>query len=143
MTLLSNVARDDAALPPPEPATICLPYRAESVGAARRFVSGKLREWGLDDLVDDASVVISELTTNALETGCQTHMIVAVRRPSDRIVRFLVGDGSRAIPVLVKAEPGATSGRGLALIHRLTDGRWGVTPLPFGKVVHADLSAPH
>ncbi|MFG2911527.1 ATP-binding protein [Kitasatospora sp. NPDC048298] len=143
MTLISNIMRGDAARPPLEPATICLPYQAESVGAARRFVSGKLREWGLDDLVDDASVVVSELTTNALKTGCQTRMVVAVRRPTDRTLRILVGDGSRVIPVLVKAEPGATSGRGLAMVHRLTDGRWGVTPLPFGKVVHADLSTPH
>ncbi|MEU1287057.1 ATP-binding protein [Kitasatospora sp. NPDC005856] len=142
MTLLSNVVRGNAALPPPEPATMCLPYRAESVRAARRFVSGRLREWGLDDLVDDASVVVSELTTNAVKTGCQTRMVVAVRRPSDHIIRILVGDGSRVMPVLVKAGPDATSGRGLAMVDRLTRGRWGVTPLPFGKVVHADLPVP-
>ncbi|MGW3233349.1 ATP-binding protein, partial [Kitasatospora sp. NPDC001095] len=83
MTLLSNVARGNAALPPPEPATICLPYLPESVGVARRFVSGKLREWGLDDLVDDASVVVSELATNALKTGCQTRMVIQCHEVKD------------------------------------------------------------
>jgi anti-sigma regulatory factor (Ser/Thr protein kinase) len=148
MTLLSNVARGDApplpdedtrARPHSEPATVCLPYRPESVGAARRLVAAKLREWGLDELVDDAMVIVSELVTNAVKTGCQTRMVVAVRRPSSRVVRILVGDGSRAMPVMVKAETEQTSGRGLAIVHLLTRGRWGVTPLPLGKIVHADL----
>ncbi|MFE7592235.1 ATP-binding protein [Kitasatospora sp. NPDC057512] len=124
------------------PATVCLPYQAESVGAARRLVGAKLREWELDELMEDALLIVSELATNAVETGCQTRMVVAVRRPSDRVVRILVGDGSRAMPVMIQAGPYATSGRGLALVHRLTQGRWGASPRPFGKVVHADLSTP-
>ncbi|MET8626114.1 ATP-binding protein [Kitasatospora sp. NPDC004669] len=124
------------------PATACLPYHPESVTAARRLVVAKLREWGLDDLVDDAAVIVSELATNSVKTGCQTRMVVAVRRPTDRIVRILVGDGSRSMPVMIQAGLDATSGRGLAMVHRLTHGRWGVTPLPFGKVVHADLATP-
>ncbi|MFJ7247168.1 ATP-binding protein [Kitasatospora sp. NPDC098652] len=151
MTLLSNALRGDAVLhqipdastrPRATPATVCLPYRPESVGAARRFVCAQLREWGLDDLVDDAVVIVSELATNSIKTGCQTRMLIGVRRPSDRIVRILVGDGSRSMPVMVQAGPDATSGRGLSMVHRLTHGRWGVTPLPFGKVVHADLATP-
>ncbi|MEV7936542.1 ATP-binding protein [Kitasatospora sp. NPDC088264] len=140
-TLLTAVATPDTARFT-TPATIRLPYQAESVGAARRFVVAKLREWGLDDLVDDASLIASELATNAVRTGCQTRMIVAVRRPSDRIIRILVGDGSCSMPVMIQAEPDATSGRGLAMVHRLTQGRWGASPRPFGKVVHADLPTP-
>ncbi|MEU6966226.1 ATP-binding protein [Kitasatospora aureofaciens] len=123
-------------------ASVCLPYRPESVGAARRFVCTQLRGWGLDDLVDDAALIVSELVTNSIKTGCQTRMLVGVRRPTDRTVRILVGDGSRSMPVMVQARPDATSGRGLAMVHRLTHGCWGVTPLPFGKVVHADLATP-
>ncbi|MFJ9845248.1 ATP-binding protein [Kitasatospora sp. NPDC101155] len=149
MTLLSNVVRADASPQPDEgarvrphsePATACLPYRPESVAAARRFVATKLREWGLDDLLDDASVIVSELATNAVKTGCQTRMVVAVRRPSSRIVRILVGDGCRSMPAMVDVGPDRTSGRGLAIVHRLTRGRWGVTLLPLGKIVHADLA---
>ncbi|MET9179303.1 ATP-binding protein [Kitasatospora aureofaciens] len=123
-------------------ASVCLPYGPESVGAARRFVDTQLRDWGLDDLVDDAALIVSELVTNSIKTGCQTRMLVGIRRPTNRMVRILVGDGSRSMPVMVQARPDATSGRGLAMVHRLTHGRWGVTPLPFGKVVHADLAMP-
>ncbi|MGA5821783.1 ATP-binding protein [Kitasatospora sp. NPDC094028] len=149
MNLLSNTVRGTAAPQPDlgakveqhsKPATVCLPYQPESVPAARRFVCAKLREWGLDELVDDAALIVSELATNAVKTGCQTRMIVAVRRPSARIVRILVGDGSRAMPVMIQASRDSTSGRGLAMVHRLTRGQWGVTPLPLGKIVHADLS---
>ncbi|MER6302505.1 ATP-binding protein [Kitasatospora sp. NPDC001539] len=151
MTLVSNGGRSNAGLPQGSaasvraraaPMTTCLPYRPESVAAARRFVVAKLLEWGLDDLADDASVIVSELATNSLRTGCRTRMLVGVRRPTERVVRILVGDGSRSLPVMVQAGPGATSGRGLAMVHRLTHGRWGVTLLPFGKVVHADLAVP-
>ncbi|MFJ8473122.1 ATP-binding protein [Kitasatospora sp. NPDC094011] len=123
-------------------ASLLLPYQPESVAAARRFVGAQLREWGLDDLVDDAAVIVSELTTNSLRTGCRTRMLVGLRRPAGHIVRILVGDGSRTMPVMLQAGPDATSGRGLAMVHRLTHGRWGVTLLPHGKVVHADLATP-
>ncbi|WP_063763227.1 ATP-binding protein [Streptomyces sp. NRRL WC-3742] len=125
-----------------EPATICLPYLPESVGASRRLVRAKLQEWDLDELVDDATLIVSELATNAIRTGCQTRMVVAIRRPSSRVVRILVGDGSRAMPVMIRAGDGATSGRGLSMVHQLTRGRWGVTPLALGKIVHADLPTP-
>ncbi|MFE7594584.1 ATP-binding protein [Kitasatospora sp. NPDC057512] len=151
MTLLSKAVRGDAVLQQVPDAsahlrsasgTVCLPYQPESVGVARRFVCARLREWGLDDLVDDSAVIVSELVTNSSKTGCHTRMLVGVRRPTDRVVRILVGDGSRSMPVMIQAGPDATSGRGLAMVHRLTNGRWGVTLLPFGKVVHADLTTP-
>ncbi|WP_051838158.1 ATP-binding protein [Streptomyces sp. NRRL WC-3742] len=91
----------------------CLPYLPESVEAAQRLVCAKLREWMLDDLVDDAALIVSELATNAITTGCQTRMVVAIRRPSCQIVRILVGDGSRVMPVTIQAGRDATSGRGL------------------------------
>ncbi|MFJ9695792.1 ATP-binding protein [Kitasatospora sp. NPDC101183] len=121
-------------------AMLRLPYQPESVGVARRFVCAKLREWGLGEAVDDAALIVSELATNAVRTGCQTRMIVALRRPAPGIVRILVGDGSRVMPVMIRARISATSGRGLAMVHRLTRGQWGVSFLPLGKVVHADLS---
>ncbi|MCX4756886.1 ATP-binding protein [Kitasatospora purpeofusca] len=140
MTLTSNAAGGGVALRrATRPATVSLPYRPESVAAARCCIRAKLHDWGLDELVDDASVVVSELATNAVRTGCRTRMIVAVRRPAEHLVRLLVVDGSGAMPVMIEAESDATSGRGLAIVHRLTHGRWGVTLLPFGKIVHADL----
>ncbi|WP_051741168.1 ATP-binding protein [Kitasatospora sp. MBT66] len=123
----------------PAPSTAALPYEAASVPAARRMVRMKLLEWELEALVDDAMLIVSELATNAVETGCRTRMVVALRRPTERLVRIIVADGSRSMPVMIKAGGEQTSGRGLAMVHRLTGGRWGTTLHGLGKVVYADL----
>ncbi|MFF4814768.1 ATP-binding protein [Kitasatospora sp. NPDC001309] len=121
------------------PATALLPYRGESVGEARRMVRGKLVEWGLPELIDAAEVVVSELVTNAVKTGCLARMAVTVRRVTDRTVRVAVRDGSRILPVLMVAGEDEEGHRGLALVHHLTGGRWGASVEVWGKIVHADL----
>ncbi|GHF77021.1 hypothetical protein GCM10018790_63890 [Kitasatospora xanthocidica] len=126
----------------PAPATLRLPYTPQSARAARRLVNVKLTEWGLEALVEDAELIISELVGNAAKTGCQTFMVVAVRRPAAGIVRLLVSDGSASMPVRIDAGPSAESGRGLDLVHRLTKAKWGVQLWARGKVVHADLEVP-
>ncbi|MFI8458055.1 ATP-binding protein [Kitasatospora sp. NPDC085464] len=118
-----------------------LPYRPESAAAARSLVRAKLIEWGLPGLVDDALLIVSELTANAVRTGCQTYMIVGIRHPTTGTVRLLVSDGSASVPVRIDAGPDAVSGRGLDLVHHLTNGRWGTQLWRRGKVVHADLPA--
>ncbi|MFJ9610426.1 ATP-binding protein [Kitasatospora sp. NPDC101176] len=146
MTTTLELATGTAEVPspaPPGPATLRLPYAAESAAAARRLVRAKLTEWELPDLVDDALLIISELVANAVGTGCQTHMVVAIRRPTDRTVRLLVSDGSASLPVRIDAGPDAESGRGLDLVHKLTNAKWGVQLWPRGKVVHADLPTTH
>ncbi|MER7757193.1 ATP-binding protein [Kitasatospora sp. NPDC097643] len=127
---------------PPGPATLRLPYEPQSARPARRMVRAKLTEWGLPELVDDAELIISELVGNAVKTGCRTHMIVGIRRPTAGLVRLLVSDGSAAPPVWIDADTSAESGRGVALVHRLTNGKWGAQLWPRGKVVHADLPVP-
>ncbi|MFJ3217683.1 ATP-binding protein [Kitasatospora sp. NPDC086801] len=122
-----------------KPATVRLPYLPESAGKARRMVREKLGEWGLPELVDDGELIVSELVANAAKTGCLTRMAVTIRRVGDRTVRVAVRDGSGALPVLMVAGEGEECHRGLALVHKLTKGRWGVVVEPFGKVVHADL----
>ncbi len=133
-------ARDDVKVACP--ATAFLPYERESCPAARRLVRDKLCEWGLEQLIDDAELIISELVSNTLKTGCLTQMVVAIRRPTDRTVRLSVRDGSRSLPVWIDAGPNAEGGRGLDIVHKLTKGRWGVSADPFGKTVHASLEVP-
>ncbi|MFD5433762.1 ATP-binding protein [Kitasatospora sp. NPDC127067] len=116
-----------------------LSYAPQSASAARRLVRTTLRAWGLDDLVEAGELVVSELAGNAAKTGCQRKMTVAVERITDRCVRISVRDGSRALPCLIDAGLAAVSGRGMALVHHLTGGHWGVTLEPLGKTVHADL----
>ncbi|MFJ7910193.1 ATP-binding protein [Kitasatospora sp. NPDC096204] len=143
MTTTLELVTEAAEVAVPGPATVRLPYVAQSAAAARRLVRAKLTEWELPDLIDDALLIVSELVANALGTGCQTHMVVAIRRPTNRTVRLLVSDGSASLPVRINAGPGAESGRGLDLVHTLTNAKWGVQLWPRGKVVHADLPTTH
>ncbi|KJS60649.1 ATP-binding protein [Streptomyces rubellomurinus] len=122
-----------------KPSLAHLPYRPESASAARRLVRDKLAEWGMDELIDDAQLIASELAGNAAKTGCQLRMTVEITRITARTVRIEVTDGSRITPVLMDAGRDDEGGRGLALVHKLTRGQWGVTPITLGKTVHADL----
>ncbi|MEV6209813.1 ATP-binding protein [Kitasatospora sp. NPDC051914] len=128
--------------PSRSPATAALKYQPESAGAARRLVRRKLVEWGLDGLIDAAEVIASELVSNAVKTGCHTHMVVKIRRSTEGLIRISVRDGSRTMPVLLRAGADDECHRGLALVDMLTGGLWGATPDPFGKTVHADLRVP-
>ncbi len=141
--LLETQASSDA-LPTslPAPAEVLLPYLPEAAGQARRFLRTTLTGWGLDGLVDTAVLVGSELVTNAAKTGCQQRMTVALRHISRTAVRITVRDGSCVLPVLIRASPDEECHRGLALVDRLTGGRWGASVEPAGKVVHADLAIP-
>ncbi len=121
------------------PATAALKYQPESASAARRLVRRKLQDWGLDNLVDDAQLIVTELVSNACKTGCATFMVVKIGRITAQTIRISVRDGSRALPVLLHAGDGEECHRGLGLVHKLTAGRWGATPDSYGKTVHADL----
>src|SRR5690606_16409039 len=50
-------------------ATFPLANAADAPGTARRLTRNTLQGWGLETLVDDASVIVSELVTNALRYG--------------------------------------------------------------------------
>ncbi|MFF2146185.1 ATP-binding protein [Kitasatospora sp. NPDC058190] len=132
-----------AAVPLPArisgPATATLKYQPESAGAARRLVRRKLQDWGLNDLVDDAQLIVTELVSNACKTGCMTFMTVKIRRITSQTVRISVRDGSRTMPVLLHAACDEECHRGLALVQKLTSGRWGAALDAHGKTVHADL----
>ncbi|MER7766561.1 ATP-binding protein [Kitasatospora sp. NPDC096140] len=138
--MLESHAPPDAGSRPA--AKVLLPYLPESAGQARRFVRETLTTWDMVELIDVTELVISELATNAAKTGCGRRMTVAVERVSRTTVRTSVRDGSRTLPVLIQASPDEECHRGLALVDRLTSGRWGASIEPFGKVVHADLSVP-
>ncbi|MGW4898424.1 ATP-binding protein [Kitasatospora sp. NPDC004240] len=114
------------------------PYAPRSASAARRLVRTALPAWGLEDLVEAGELIVSELVGNAVRTGCR-RMTVTVERVTERCVRISVRDGSRALPCLIEAGSSAESGRGLALVHRLTGGHWGASLESLGKTVHADL----
>ncbi|MGN6871082.1 MAG: MEDS domain-containing protein [Solirubrobacteraceae bacterium] len=106
--------------------------------AARRFVAGLLGRQPYGDRVDrdDAQLVISELSTNAV-IHAGTPFSVAVRSDGSA-VRISVQDSSSMQPVMREDNPAALAGRGLRLI-AMVSRAWGVEYGPDGKTVWAEL----
>lgn len=133
----------------PEGAVCPLRGTGASPGIAREFTSATLRSWGLADLCDDATVVVSELVTNAIRYGLPAGFGAADERPirltlvrHGRLLVCIVADGSRREPSTRDACDAAETGRGLHVIEALSRA-WGWTPLPgTGKAVWAAIAIP-
>lgn len=119
------------------------PYPAACV-AARTFTGDVLEGWGLGELRWEATLVVSELVTNALvhttspirlslRVKDSGRLWIGVHDTSDRRIR----QGRR------RATPEAVSGRGLRIVAELSSA-WGVLPHPrrTGKVVWCELPVP-
>jgi len=116
-----------------------LPGKPASVGRARRLVADALAAWALDALVDDASLLVSEVVTNAvLHAG--TDVTIRIRRAGGG-VRVEVADGSPVAPAPRRYHGEAVTGRGLQILGS-TASAWGTTITGSGKVVWFDLGRP-
>lgn len=116
-----------------------LPREARSAGVARRLVRTALTLWGLNSLTEDASLVITELVSNAVDHSRLPSIRVIVSRPSANRVRLGVVDRSRTLPILDAALSGdELRGRGLILVDTLTE-EWGTELYRWGKQVWAEL----
>ena len=106
--------------------TVSRRFRAseESVGAARRFVSGIISDLP-GELQDSVSVMVSELSTNAL-VHASSGFDVAVER-SDETVLILISDQGDGIPMVQSPNPSEPHGRGLRIVETLSDD-WGIMP---------------
>ena len=120
------------------------------VSGARRFVSDGLQSWGRVELLDDATLCVSELAGNAVLHSGTTFMEIVLHRLRTGI-RVSVEDdgpvpaaavhprpgfpGEHLVPVL-EEEP--TTGRGLAIVSILASD-WGVELTEAGKRVWAEL----
>ena len=82
-----------------------------------------------EDAVVTATLLTSELITNALEHGTGT-ITVLVSCEGER-VRVAVVDESDAAPLPREAGPDDEGGRGLLIVEALAEA-WGVDPLPRG-----------
>lgn len=120
------------------PLDLVVSAQPEAVPAVRRAVRAQLIEWGLGDLVDPVSLVVSELATNAVLHARGT-LRVTLRREGDG-ARLEVGDDSPRLPHRRRRSPLSGTGRGLALVAELA-GAWGVqVTAGGGKVVWAAFS---
>lgn len=107
---------------------------------ARRMVDMALSVWHLPQLVDDARLVVTELTGNAARHARGDVVRVTVTRTARCRVRVTVTDRSRRVPELQAGDPLAETGRGLRLVDAVS-ADWGVTPFKWGKSVWAEVAA--
>ena len=121
-------------------AELQLPAELTSVRLARRFVADQLEEWGINELLDDAMLVTSELAANAITHAESACRIRISRTPSS--VRIDVIDSGSGTPEPQPPSSTAEHGRGLHLVDAITSA-WGLDDVPGdGKVVWAELARP-
>ncbi|MEU6313783.1 SAM-dependent methyltransferase [Streptomyces sp. NPDC047014] len=127
-------------------AWMMLPSRPESVRTARNFVADQLARWGCSGLEGSATLVCSELVSNAVRHGTPDPvagqcMVALTLVPGEALITQ-VADSEPAPPVPKVTPAGALaeSGRGLAIVTRLS-AYWGASPGPdgMGKIVSAYL----
>jgi hypothetical protein len=106
-----------------------------SIKAARDFTTQTLLDWDLCWLTQDATLVVSELVTNALRHGALDGDGGAGRGRPELILWGRPGylvcvviDSSAGAPVRVPAGPAREDGRGLLVVQALSS-RWGWTML--------------
>lgn len=94
------------------------PRTVAAVARLRRDVAAWARTCGVNDTtIDDLSLVVSELATNAVRHGSGTRMRLVVARIGDTIDLRLDDDGPTATPDAPDALDGA--GQGLAIVRAL------------------------
>lgn len=115
---------------------------------ARSFTRRTLTSWGLDELIADAEVIVSELLANAIrhawprrpENGAAADCGLALWLLRDAgAFMCVVTDPSDAAPTMRQPCQGGENGRGLHVIHALSD-QWGWSEFrEHGKAVWAIL----
>ncbi|WP_433306282.1 ATP-binding protein [Actinoplanes sp. CA-030573] len=105
---------------------------------ARNLATEACATWGLPELIGPASLVASELVTNAIEHAGTMITVQFTRRK--RYMHVAVRDGSPVEPVLAEEVTAGDRGRGLKLVDSVAT-HWGWLPSRDGKVVWATLAA--
>lgn len=109
--------------------------QAQTAGRARRLIRQALRRWDLDEQVDAAELLVSEIVTNAVRYAERP---ITLRLLRTDVLRCEVGDDAPLLPRMRHAAPEEEGGRGLYLVNRMAQ-RWGATRLGAGKVVWFEL----
>jgi anti-sigma regulatory factor (Ser/Thr protein kinase) len=122
-----------------------LPHAPSSVAIARKRLSSELTASGVyESVIDDASVIVSELLSNALRHARPLpsgHVRLAWDRSGDLIELEVSDGGSSTEP---RRGPGTLSslgGRGLGIVEALSEG-WGVRHDDETTTVWAVVRAP-
>jgi anti-sigma regulatory factor (Ser/Thr protein kinase) len=118
------------------------PCDVSSVRAARRLVRNELAAHATrapvqPDIIDAASLLLSELVTNAIvhaRTDVEVRLVT-----DDHMLRAEVSDGDPTMPTARRPSALTDTGRGLQLIEDLAN-RWGVSGSAVGKTVWFELT---
>lgn len=95
-----------------------------------------LRTWNLEPAIDDATLLVSELVTNAiLHARSPVDLVVRKVRTAVRVEVYDEGSGV-AQPLSSELEPSA---RGLGLVQAVAT-RWGVEDAEVGKTVWFEIA---
>ncbi|MBV6701711.1 SpoIIE family protein phosphatase [Kitasatospora aureofaciens] len=144
--LLSDRTQDDVALlvarvrglDSDRHVTWELASEPEVVGQARALATGKLAEWGLEDLEFITELVVSELVTNAIRYGKPPIHLRLIR---DRSLICEVTDASSTSPHIRRAIETDEGGRGLYMVAQFVQ-LWGTRYHPRGKTIWAEQPLP-
>jgi len=131
-----NLSAYDPAVPTTR--ELLLPPRLKSVTEARRLVAELITSWDRPELADSATLLVSELASNAVLHARTEFRVVAT---VNHCIRLEVHDRNPIRPVVRYSDDGlAGTGRGLQLVERLSEA-WGVQ-LGQGKVVWCRICDP-
>lgn len=113
------------------PETLRLRDDLSSPAHARRWIRSWCVRWGCADIVEDAVLIVSELTTNVVLHARSECTIEADFTGSQLVVSVIDG-----MPGEVPPSDGSREhhGRGLEIVASIAD-RWGVTQIHGGKAI--------
>jgi DNA-binding NarL/FixJ family response regulator len=107
-----------------------------TVPLAREFVRRWLHESGAGRVFDEASLIVTELATNAVLHADSPYEVRLSR--ADGVVRIEVADADARTPEPQPFSAEAESGRGIVIVSAIS-ASWGIEAQPQGKVTWAEL----
>nr|WP_063835385.1 ATP-binding protein [Streptomyces sp. NRRL S-118] len=119
-----------------------LPARAESVARARRLVRDRLAVWRVEgDVLDTATLVVSELFTNAVVHTASGRVVCELRDVGGRLRIAVQDEGCPAAEPRLRQVDAEERGRGLLLVEAMC-GAWGAHHARHGAgwIVWAELA---
>jgi anti-sigma regulatory factor (Ser/Thr protein kinase) len=121
-------ATSQAEVPSPasaRSAEMRVPGQPSSVAAARTFLVRLLKGWGVHDrVIDDASLLTSELLTNAVTHGTG-FVELRIRLENDRMHVAVHDNADDELPVLPPTDSMSLNGRGIRLVQSIAHD-WGI-----------------
>jgi anti-sigma regulatory factor (Ser/Thr protein kinase) len=129
----SRVRRSDA----PQD-LLALDRDTSAVPTARAWLAEFLRDHDIHGAIcDDATLIASEMVTNALRHGTGG-VVIRVALTPGREIRLAVTDSGDGMPQVQPKDPSRVGGLGLRIVEEIADD-WGVSKFPGGTTVWAVL----